>query len=94
MGYSYGSLRNATDDAPRAAAVVCDPLNDRLRVVGTGRPRELWVLYPYRGQDTPCRGVVLSYYELDVQAAPTDLEWKAMLDSSQPPREPGWLSGE
>jgi hypothetical protein len=34
---------------------------------------------------------VLSYYELDAEDAPTDAEWKAMLDSKEPPREPAWL---
>ena len=93
MGYSYGSLINAVDDAPRAAPVVCDPIDDSMRVVGAGRPRELWVLYPYRGEKRVCRGVVLSYYEFDARDAPTDAEWKAMLDSKDPPREPTWLTG-
>lgn len=94
MGYSYGSVQHPEDDAPRAAAVICDPLNDVMRVVGTGRPRELWVLYPYRGEKVLCRGVVLSYHELDAKEAPTDAEWKAMLDSEEPPPEPPWITGE
>jgi hypothetical protein len=93
MGYSYGSLHHAEDDAPRAAPVVCDPSHDVMRVVGTGRPRELWVLYPFHDQKIVCRGVVLSYYEIDAKEAPTDAEWKAMLDSKEPPREPKWLTG-
>jgi hypothetical protein len=91
MGYSFGSLNHARDDAPRAASVVCDPESTVMRVIGTGRPRELWVLYPHRGERVVCRGVVLSYYELDAEDAPTDAEWKAMLDSKEPPREPAWL---
>ncbi len=94
LGYSCGSLTQAVDDAPRAAAVICDPLNKVMRVVGAGRPRELWVLYPDRGGPVPCRGVVLSYYEFDAKEAPTDAEWKAMLDSKDPPREPAYLNGE
>ncbi len=93
MGYSYGSVQHAEDDAPRAAAVVCDPIHDTVRIVATGRPREIWVLYPYRGERWPCRGVVLSYYEHDAREVPTDAEWKALLDSNDPPREPGWLTG-
>jgi hypothetical protein len=93
MGYSLGSVQHPEDDAPRAASVICDPSNDVMRVVGTGRPRELWVLYPYRGEKVVCRGVVLSYYELDAKDAPTDAEWKAMLDSKDPPPEPPWITG-
>jgi hypothetical protein len=84
-------VQHPVDDAPRAAAAICDPLNDVMRVVGTGRPRELWILYPYREQKVVCRGVVLSYYEIDAKEVPTDVEWKAMLDSKEPPREPPWL---
>lgn len=91
MGYSYGSVQHPVDDAPRAASAICDPANDVMRVVGTGRPRELWVLYPWRGEKAVCRGVVLTYYEIDAKDAPTDAEWRAMLDSKEPPREPPWL---
>lgn len=93
MGYSFGSVEHAEDDAPRAAAVLCDPIHDTVRIVGTGRPREVWVLYPYRGELWPCRGVVLSYYEHDGKEVPSDAEWKALLDSKDPPREPAWLTG-
>ncbi|MCK6460771.1 MAG: DUF3160 domain-containing protein [Planctomycetes bacterium] len=93
MGYSPGSVRLPVDDAPRAAAVICDPVNEVMRIVGTGRLRELWVLYPRRDSRIACRGVVLSYYELDAKEAPTDAEWKAMLDSKEPPPEPPWITG-
>ena len=65
--------------------------NYQLLHVAIGRPRALYVLYPWQGGEYICRGAVLPYYEFLADEPLTDAEWRARLDSSQRPPLPGWL---
>ena len=59
--------------------------------VAIGRPRSLYVLYPWKGTRYLCRGVVMPYYEYTATERLTDSEWKHRLDSATAPRPPGWV---
>ncbi len=80
------------DNAPRIATIhSVRGLADRPYLhVGVGRPREILVLYPWKGKEVLCRGAVMPYYEFRSASRLTDLEWKAVLDSDGAPALPGW----
>jgi hypothetical protein len=89
MLYGGNSYLSPNDDAPRVADVH-GALGKSL-LAGIGRPRALYVLYPWKGQDILCRGAVLPYYEELLETRLTDVEWKARLDATPPPARPAWM---
>ncbi len=93
MFYGGNSYYTPRDDAPRVIDVFTNPSVKKHLSVGTGRARELWVLYPVKGVDVLCRGAVLPYYEFTRSERLTDADWKALLDSPQRPRQPAWVQG-
>jgi hypothetical protein len=91
MGYDGNSGDRPRDNAPRWTTVAHDSNADRNRAEAVGRPRALYVLYPWKGQLVLCRGAVMSYYEGLSQQRLTDAEWQVTLDSSSPPPQPEWI---
>jgi hypothetical protein len=91
MLYGGNSYVNPLDDAPRVADVHHDQLTNRYLEVGVGRPRALYVLYPWKGGEVLCRGAVMPYYEFAHPQRLTDAEWKALLDAKDRPAQPEWL---
>ena len=92
MGYFKNSYEVPRDDAPRWAEVSRDPQHDTALAVAVGRPRYLYVLYPWNGMEILCQGAVMQYYEYDAAGAPlTDAEWLKLLDSPDAPPIPDWL---
>lgn len=91
MGYEHDAVESPKDDAPRWTAIAHDPVADRNLAVAIGRPRALYVLYPWKGARVLCCGAVMSYYEYAAPGRLTDQEWKARLDADPPPRQPGWI---
>lgn len=91
MGYFAIASSMPKDDAPRWTTVFHDPVADRNLAVAIGRPRALYVLYPWSGQQILCRGAVMTYYEYPSEKRLTDLEWKDLLDSPTAPVQPEWL---
>lgn len=91
MGYESDAVDAPKDDAPRWTTVAHDPWSDRNLAVATGRPRALYVLYPWKGTRILCCGAVMPYYEYAAPGRLTDPEWKAKLDSPAPPAQPGWV---
>jgi hypothetical protein len=92
MFYWGNSYVSPNDDAPRIADVMHNPNANACLEAGVGRPRALYVLYPYKGVEILCRGAVMSYYEFSRPDPPlTDAEWKDLLDSKDGPAQPGWL---
>jgi len=79
------------DDAPRWTTVYQDMTSNRNLAVAIGRPRALYVLYPWKGKPVLCRGAVMTYYEYLSVGRLTDLEWKELLDSPAAPVQPEWL---
>lgn len=92
MGYDGNSWLSPKDDAPRWVEIHRDPNVGKSLAVGVGRPRKLYVLYPWNGGEILCRGSVMSYYEYWEPGHLTDEEWKAKLDSKGAPSMPSWIA--
>jgi hypothetical protein len=91
MGYEGASSANPRDNAPRWTTVARDRGSDRYFAIAVGRPRALYVLYPWHGAQVLCRGAVMSYYEYEAPRRLTDAEWKEQLDSAHPIQQPDWI---
>lgn len=93
MFYDGNSYVHPADNAPRVVDVFSNPASakDRLLEVGVARPRALYVLYPTKNGEIPCRGAVMPYYEFTHDTRLTDADWKALLDSPKRPKSPAWL---
>jgi hypothetical protein len=91
MLYGGNSYFTPRDDAPRVVDVFSNPRTGKYFLIGTARPRALWVLYPVKGVDVLCRGAVLPYHEFAHPRRLTDAGWKALLDSSDRPQVPAWI---
>jgi len=79
------------DDAPRWAEVSGLPENGKFLAAGVGRPRELYVLYPWNGIEVLCVGSVMQYYEYETGDRLTDDAWRALIDSPAAPPLPAWF---
>ena len=91
MLYEGNSYHHPRDDAPRVATVFTRP-GEKCLLAGTGRPREIRVLYPWKGQEINCRGAILTFHEMQAEQRMTDAEWMKLLDSNSGPADPAWLS--
>lgn len=92
MGYEGNSWLTPRDDAPRCAEVAGFPQRGVSLSAAIGRPRDIYVLYPWQGIDVLCTGSVMQYYEFETDKPLTDEEWLAKLDSDSPPPIPNWLA--
>jgi len=93
MGYWGNSWLTPKDDAPRWAEAARDPQRDTALAVAVGRPRTLYVLYPWNGLEILCQGSVMQYYEYETTPAATpltDTEWLHLLDTPAAPALPAW----
>lgn len=90
MFYDGNSYVHPNDDAPRVVDVFSNPKLGKVLEVAVARPRALYVLYPLKGSEVLCCGVVLPYYEFANGDRLTDAEWKSLLDSPQRPKMPEW----
>jgi hypothetical protein len=92
-GFMGASGQIPPDLAPQVVPVWSNPTTRATLHAAVGRPRWMWVLYPWEGRPVLCRSAALTYFEF---AEPdgrrvTDAEWKARLDSKTPPQPPAWL---
>ena len=85
MLYQGNSGGTPQDDAPKIVDVHRAGVGGSLHV-GVGRPRALYVLYPYQGKEWPCLGAVMPYYEFKSAERLDDSQWREML--SHPVRRP------
>jgi len=92
MLYGGTSFLTPRDDAPRAIDVYANPNKPAYLEVAIGRPRAIYVLYPYQGAEILCRGAVMPYFEFPHDARLTDAEWIALLSSPKRPQLPQWAS--
>jgi hypothetical protein len=79
------------DDAPKAVDVFSHPQQGKVLEAAIGRPRAIYVLYPYKGAEVLCRGAVVPYYEFTSSERLTDQEWLGRLDSKDAPDVPEWI---
>jgi hypothetical protein len=92
MLYQGNSYVKPKDDAPRLIDVFTSPTAKEPHLeVGIGRPRPLFVLYPYRGKEVLCLGAVLPYYEFTHPLRLDDAAWMKLLDSKDAPKPPAWV---
>lgn len=90
MLYDGNSWEVPRDDAPKITSVFNQPGRGFL-LAGIGRPREIRVLYPWKGKEIECRGAVMPYHEMRSDRHLTDSEWRETLKSKEPPQTPEWL---
>jgi len=83
---------SSRDNAPRITDVHVDPRDGRRMHVGIARPREILLLYPFKGREVLCVGAVLPFHEFVTKEVLTDEAWKSMLDSDDPPTSPDWAT--
>lgn len=89
MFYGGNSYNDPKDDAPRIVDIHSQ--QRKYLSVGIGRPRVLWVVYPWKGNDVLCRGAVMPYYEFASADRLTDKKWLELLDSNDAPDQPRWV---
>lgn len=88
MLYDGNSYKDPRDDAPRVADVFAS--RGKYLEVGIGKPRLIYVLYPWQGKDVFCRGAVLPYHEFVHAERLSDEDWRRMLKSPGRPGLPPW----
>jgi hypothetical protein len=91
--YGYHAGSEPRDDALRTVPIFASPPLGVWLHAAVGRPRAIYVLYPYQGEEIVCRGAVLPYYEFTQPQPMTDSEWRKLYDSAQRPRLLAWTSG-
>ena len=92
MLYGGNAYLSPNDDAPRIVDVYANPYIPKGYLhVGIARPRAIYVLYPWQGNQILCKGAVLPYYEFGYDGRLTDAEWKRLLDSDGRPALCDWL---
>lgn len=89
MGY-FGNVHNPQDDSPRWVEIANYPTKGTLFAVATGRPRPIYVLYPWHGVEVLCVGTVSPYFEYDATHRMTDLEWTQTLGKPESVPLPSW----
>jgi hypothetical protein len=92
MLYGGNSWLTPRDDAPRAIDVYTNPNTGAYLEVAIGRPRAIYVLYPYQGAEILCRGAAMPYFEFPHDTRLTDAQWKGLLDSPKRPPLPQWAN--
>jgi hypothetical protein len=89
MFYDGNSYVAPDDDAPKVVDVFSGP-EGHLHV-GIGRPRILYVLYPWQGKEVLCVGSVLPFHEfIHGPERLTDDRWMKKLTEA-PPVSPKWI---
>ena len=87
-GYGY---HGSNKEAPHIVPVYFNPEKNMGYYSGTGRPRLMYVLYPYRDKEILCIGAVIPYYEFGSSIGLTDEQWNQRFNDDQPPENPVWL---
>ena len=88
--YEGNSYHTPHDDAPLATSVF-NHAGGQFLIAATGRPREIRVLYPWKGKEILCRGAIIPFHSELSDAHLSDKEWRARLDTAKPPDSPDWL---
>jgi len=91
MFYGMESYLLPKDDSPRIVDVFSNLEKGKYLHVGVSRPRQIFVIYPWKGQAILCEGAVMPYYEYISSRRLDDVTWKNILDSDKPPNIPSWL---
>ena len=87
-GYGY---HGSNGETPQIVPVYFKPGENTCRYSATGRPRLMYVLYPYKDKEILCIGAVIPYYEFVSPIGLTDEQWKKRFDGDERPESPVWL---
>jgi len=87
-GYGY---HGSNDEAPHIIPVYSRPKKNARLYTGTGKPRLMYLLYPYKGREILCIGAVVPYHEFISPIGLTDEQWKKRFDGDERPESPVWL---
>jgi len=87
-GYGY---HGSNGETPLIVPVYFKPGKNTCLYSGTGRPRLMYILYPYKGKEILCTGAVIPYYEFVAPIGLTDEQWKKRFDGDERPESPVWL---
>jgi hypothetical protein len=87
-GYGY---HGSNGETPHIVPVYFKPEKNTCLYAGTGRPRLMYVLYPYKGKEILCTGAVIPYYEFVSPIGLTDEQWKKSFDGDERHESPVWL---
>jgi hypothetical protein len=80
------------DNVPKCARIFTNEQIGKTLHAGIGRPRFLYVLYPWKGEDVLCRGAVIPYLESHKPGTITDDEWRESLGTPNPLMQaPKWI---
>jgi hypothetical protein len=90
MLYESNSWQAPRDDAPRITSVFNRP-GEGFLLAGIGRPREIRVLYPWKGKEIECHGAVMPFHEMRSDRHLTDAEWLEKLNGKDAPQSPQWF---
>ncbi len=92
MLYRGEAMMFPYDDAPRITRIAHDPATGQMLHIGIGRPRLMFVLYPWEGREILCRGVVMPYHEVRDTKVLQDGEWRERQDGPARAGIPEWLA--
>lgn len=90
MFYDGNSWEVARDTAPRATTVFS--AGGSYLHAAIGRPRAIFVHYPWKGKKVICRGAVMPYYEFQNPTRLTDADWLTSIRTGKMPALPGFTS--
>lgn len=91
MLYRGQAAIHPPDDAPRIARISSDPRTGQIFHAAIGRPRLLFVLYPWKNREVFCQGVIMPYHEITSPSSITDSEWQEQIRGDKRPAVPDWL---
>ena len=91
MFYTGNSYMNPRDDAARIGDIFSNPAAAGILHIGIGRPRKMYLLYPYGGKQILVYGAVSPYYEFAGSERLTDRDWQKIEQSPSAPAQPDWL---
>jgi Protein of unknown function (DUF3160) len=92
MFYDSNSYESPRDDAMKIVDVFSGPAG--YLHAGTGRPRKVFVLYPWQSKEVLCIGSVLPWHEFNDPGRLNDETWRNKLDgpADQRPPVPDWYA--
>jgi hypothetical protein len=76
------------DDSPGIVHVSAIAPRSAVFHVATGRPRLLYILYPWQGEELFCQGAILPYHEVEAERPMGDQEWRKMWPQAEGDRTP------
>lgn len=93
MLYEAAAPSFPVDDSPKVACLSSQAPAGSFFHVATGRPRILYVLYPWKGREVLCQGAILPYHEVEGGGQLDDKAWRKQWpeEEGSRPKAAKWL---